>query len=131
MSSTCPRRAASATWNATTARLLSSSSRCGLAPLSPPRDPSYAVIHGIADSTPYEIPGAGALLHTRRLAPNERTALPDSPFAYLHLVRGHIRLGEERLAAGDSARITTEPGLEAVATGDASVELLVWEMTGG
>lgn len=101
-----------------------------LAPLAPGGDPSYAVIHGIADSTPYEIPGAGALLHTRRLAPAERTALPDSPFVYVHVVRGEIRLGEERLTAGDSARITAETGMEAVAVSDTSAELLVWEMAG-
>ncbi|MET9547829.1 pirin family protein [Streptomyces sp. NPDC006627] len=101
-----------------------------LAPLAPGGDPSYAVIHGIADSTPYEIPGAGALLHTRRLAPAERTALPDSSFVYVHVVRGEIRLGEERLTAGDSARITAETGVEAVAVGGTSAELLVWEMAG-
>ncbi|MGW0533083.1 pirin family protein [Streptomyces sp. NPDC003032] len=102
-----------------------------LAPLSPGGDPSYRVVHGIADSTPYEIPGAGALLHVRRLAPNERTALPDAPFVYVHVARGEVRLGETRLSPGDSARLTNETSLEAIAVADAPAELLVWEMTGG
>ncbi len=101
-----------------------------LAPLSPGGDPSYAVVHGIADSTPYEIPGAGALLHVRRLAPDERTALPDAPFTYVHVVRGDIRLGEHHLGPGDSARATDERALEAVAGASAPAELLVWEMAG-
>ncbi|MGW7076079.1 pirin family protein [Streptomyces sp. NPDC054866] len=101
-----------------------------LSPLSPGGDPSYEVVHGIADSTPYAVPAAGALLHVRRLTPGERTAIPDSPFAYVHVVRGEIRLDDEELTPGDAARITAGEGLEAVAGDGGPAELLVWEMTG-
>ncbi|MFH8606124.1 pirin family protein [Streptomyces sp. NPDC018029] len=98
-----------------------------LAPLAPGGDPAYEVVRGIADSTPYAVPGAGALLHVRRPAAGERLAVPAAPFVYVHVVRGEVALGEERLGPGDSARITGEAGLEGVAS-DAA-ELLIWEMT--
>ncbi|MFB6845184.1 pirin family protein [Streptomyces sp. NPDC056373] len=97
-----------------------------LAPLSPGGDPSYEVVHGIADSTPYAVPEAGAMLHVRRLGAGERTAVPDGPYAYVHVVRGDVRLDGEELGAGDAARITDAKGLEAEGVTDA--ELLIWEM---
>ncbi|GAA1904537.1 pirin family protein [Streptomyces durmitorensis] len=102
-----------------------------LSPLKPGGEPSYEVVHGIADSTPYAVPAAGALLHVRRLGAGERTAIPDAPFAYVHVVRGEVRLGGEQLAAGDAARITAAEGLEAVATEEGAAEMLVWEMAEG
>ncbi|MGW5732362.1 MULTISPECIES: pirin family protein [Streptomyces] len=103
-----------------------------LSPLTPGGEPSYEVVHGIADSTPYAVPAAGALLHVRRLTPGERTAIPDAPLAYVHVVRGEVTLGPELLTPGDAARITSEQSLEALATGEGTgAELLVWEMTGG
>ncbi|MCF3124883.1 pirin family protein [Streptomyces arenae] len=101
-----------------------------LAPLSPGGDPSYEVVHGIADSTPYAVPEAGALLHVRRLDPAERTALPDAPFVYVHVVRGEVTLADNQLTPGDAARITGESDLEAIASPEGAVELLVWEMAG-
>ncbi|MGW5280115.1 pirin family protein [Streptomyces collinus] len=98
-----------------------------LAPLAPGGEPSYDVVRGIADSTPYAVPAAGAMLHVRRLAPGERTAVPDAALLYAHVVRGEAVLGEERLGPGDSARITGERGLAAV--GVTAAELLLWEMT--
>jgi redox-sensitive bicupin YhaK (pirin superfamily) len=98
-----------------------------LAPLTPGGDPVYEVVHGIADSTPYAVPEAGAMLHVRRLAAGERTALPDAPYLYVHVVRGELRLDGEELGPGDAARITGAKDLEAVAATRA--ELLVWEMT--
>ncbi|MFE0171968.1 pirin family protein [Streptomyces sp. NPDC059002] len=98
-----------------------------LAPLSPGGEPSYEVVHGIADSTPYAVPAAGALLHVRRLATGERFALPDAPFMYVHVVHGELALAHDRLRPGDSARISGEAGLEGVASG--ATELLIWEMT--
>jgi redox-sensitive bicupin YhaK (pirin superfamily) len=98
-----------------------------LAPLTPGGDPVYEVVHGIADSTPYAVPEAGAMLHVRRLAAGERTALPDAPYLYVHVVRGELRLDGEELGPGDAARITDAKDLEAVAATRA--ELLVWEMT--
>lgn len=102
-----------------------------LSPLSPGGDPAYELVHGIADSTPYAVPAAGALLHVRRLAAGERTAIPDAPFAYVHVVRGEVHVADETLTPGDAARITEGKGLEAVAGPGGAAELLVWEMTGG
>ncbi|MFG2889254.1 pirin family protein [Streptomyces sp. NPDC048248] len=89
-------------------------------------DPSYEVVRGIADGTPYAVPGAGAMLHVRRLADGERTAVPDAARAYVHVVRGAVRIGAERLDAGDAARITDADGLEL--RGVAEAECLIWEM---
>ncbi|MFJ3716380.1 pirin family protein [Streptomyces sp. NPDC090057] len=97
-----------------------------LAPLEPGGDPSYGIVRGIADSTPYALPAAGAMLHVRRLKAGERTAVPDAPRVYVHVVRGEITLAEEGLGAGDSARITDAGELDAVAT--TAAELLLWEM---
>lgn len=99
-----------------------------LAPREPGGEPSYGIVRGIADSTPYAVPAAGAMLHVRRLAAGERTAVPDAPHVYVHVVRGEVALAGEALAAGDSARITGPEDLEAV--GRAPAELLLWEMAG-
>ncbi|MET8243154.1 pirin family protein [Streptomyces sp. NPDC005202] len=97
-----------------------------LAPLEPGGDPSYEIVHGIADSTPYAVPEAGAMLHVRRLAAGERTAVPDAAYVYVHVVRGRVRLDGEALGPGDAARITGAEDMEAVGVTDA--ELLLWEM---
>ncbi|MER7150938.1 pirin family protein [Streptomyces lydicus] len=97
-----------------------------LAPEEAGGAPSYEVVRGIADGTPYAVPRAGALLHLRRLADGERTAVPDAARAYVHVVRGAVRVGDERLEAGDSARITDGADLEL--KGLAASECLVWEM---
>ncbi|MFG2677656.1 pirin family protein [Streptomyces sp. NPDC048392] len=97
-----------------------------LAPREPGGDPAYEIVHGIADSTPYAVPEAGAMLHVRRLSPGERTAVPDGAYVYVHVVRGEVRLDGEELAAGDAARVTDAEGVEAVAVTRA--ELLIWEM---
>lgn len=102
-----------------------------LAPLTPGGTPSYDLVPGIADATPYAVPEAGALLHIRRLSPGRRTALPDAPHLYTHVVRGGIHLDGTHLGPGDSARVTDAVGLEAVGAGGAGVaEVLVWEMGG-
>jgi hypothetical protein len=98
-----------------------------LAPVETGGDPGYEIVHGIADSTPYAVPEAGAVLHVRRLGEGERTAVPDAPFVYVHVVRGEVRLDGVELGKGDSARIKGAGGLEAV--GVTGSELLVWEMT--
>ncbi|PAZ12246.1 pirin family protein [Streptomyces sp. SA15] len=98
-----------------------------LAPLEPGGDPSYEIVHGIADSTPYAVPEAGAMLHVRRLTAGERTAVPDGVYVYVHVVRGEVGLDDERLGPGDAARITEAKDLEAVGVTEA--ELLMWEMT--
>ncbi|MEU6543990.1 pirin family protein [Streptomyces sp. NPDC046859] len=99
-----------------------------LAPLAPGGDPAYEIVHGIADSTPYAVPEAGAMLHVRRLTAGERTAVPDAAYLYVHVARGEVRLAGEELGPGDAARVTGAADLEAVAVTPA--ELLVWEMTG-
>ncbi|WP_223206148.1 pirin family protein [Streptomyces xanthii] len=98
-----------------------------LAPRDPGGEPRYEVVRGIADSTPYDVPEAGALLHVRRLAAGERTRLPAAPYVYVHVVDGEVMLGDAELAPGDAARLTDEDGPEALATTPA--QLLVWEMT--
>ncbi|WEP00358.1 pirin family protein [Streptomyces sp. FXJ1.172] len=97
-----------------------------LAPLTPGGDPSYEIVPGIADSTPYAVPEAGAMLHVRRLASGERTAVPDAAHVYVHVVHGEVTLGGTALGPGDAARITGARGLEA--TGTMPAELLMWEM---
>ncbi|MFE9438110.1 pirin family protein [Streptomyces sp. NPDC006602] len=99
-----------------------------LAPLEPGGDPSYEIVHGIADSTPYAVPEAGAMLHVRRLAVGERTAMPDGAYTYVHVVRGEVTLGGEEFGPGDAARITDAKDLEAV--GATAAELLIWELAG-
>ncbi|WP_310430895.1 pirin family protein [Streptomyces sp. 3330] len=95
-----------------------------LAPFDPGGEPSYETVRGIADSTPYAVPEAGAMLHVRRLGAGERTAVPDGPQVYVHVVRGAARLDGEELAPGDAARITDAKDAEAVGVTDA--ELLIW-----
>ncbi|GGX01618.1 hypothetical protein GCM10010353_16510 [Streptomyces chryseus] len=98
-----------------------------LAPRDPGGEPSYEVVRGIADATPYALPAAGALLHVRRPGAGERTAVPDAPRVYAHVVRGRFGLGEYGLGPGDAALITGADGLELVAAA-APAEVLLWEM---
>lgn len=100
-----------------------------LAPRDPGGEPSYEVVRGIADATPYALPAAGALLHVRRPGAGERTAVPDAPLVYAHVVRGRLGLGEHALGPGDAARITGADGLELVA-GAGPAEVLLWELSG-
>ncbi|MEU5009596.1 pirin family protein [Streptomyces sp. NPDC021749] len=97
-----------------------------LAPREFGGEPAYEVVRGIADGTPYAVPRAGALLHVRRLTDGERTAVPDAERVYVHVVRGAVTIGEERLEAGGAARITDGTGLELTAL--AAAECLMWEM---
>ncbi|MFB7335877.1 pirin family protein [Streptomyces adustus] len=97
-----------------------------LAPREAGGDPVYEIVRGIADSTPYAVPEAGAMLHVRRLAAGERTAVPDAAHVYVHVVRGAVRLDGADLTPGDAARITDAKDLEAV--GVTAAELLLWEM---
>ncbi|GAA2930285.1 pirin family protein [Streptomyces enissocaesilis] len=99
-----------------------------LAPQGPGGAPSYEVVRGIADATPYALPAAGALLHVRRPGVGGRTAVPDAPLVYVHVVRGRLDLGEHGLGPGDAARITGARGLELVAAA-APAEVLLWEMS--
>ncbi|PTM99419.1 pirin family protein [Streptomyces sp. VMFN-G11Ma] len=97
-----------------------------LAPLEPGGEPAYEIVRGIADSTPYAVPEAGAMLHVRRLRAGERTAIPDGAYVYVHVVRGDVDVDGELLTPGDAARITDAKQLETEAVTEA--ELLMWEM---
>ncbi|MEV6176253.1 pirin family protein [Streptomyces sp. NPDC052016] len=99
-----------------------------LAPLDPGGDPAYEIVRGIADSTPYAVPEAAAMLHVRRLAAGERAAVPDAAYAYVHVVRGTVTIGRHELGPGDAARAADEKDLEVVAA-SGPAELLVWEMS--
>jgi redox-sensitive bicupin YhaK (pirin superfamily) len=100
-----------------------------LAPAEPGGEPAYEIVRGIADSTPYAVPEAGALLHVRRLVAGERTAVPDGAYVYLHMVRGGVRIGAYELGPGDAVRAEGEKDLDVVAA-SGPAELLVWEMSG-
>ncbi|MEU9746428.1 pirin family protein [Streptomyces niveus] len=97
-----------------------------LAPLTPGGDPRYEIVRGIADSTPYALPEADAMLHVRRLTEGERAAVPDAAKAYLHVVRGLVVLAGVALGPGDSARITDSVALELAA--EEPAEVLIWEL---
>ncbi|MFC7813794.1 pirin family protein [Streptomyces sp. NPDC057367] len=99
-----------------------------LTPIASGGDPAYDIVRGIADSTPYAVPEAGAMLHVRRLSAGERTAVPDGACVYVHVVRGEVVLGGETLGPGDAARVTDAGAMDAVAVTRA--EVLVWEMAG-
>lgn len=109
-------------------------------------EPEYEVVHGIADGTPFAVPRTEAVLHVRRLGEDQRTAVPDAAWVYVHVLRGAAFVGpgspeagtpgggsprggagEVRLTAGDSARITDSRDLEACGA-DGPVEMLMWEM---
>ncbi|MEV6316207.1 pirin family protein [Streptomyces sp. NPDC051776] len=92
----------------------------------PGGEPEYEVVRGIADGTPYALERAEAVLNIRRLAAGERSALPDAPRVYVHVVRGAVRLDEATLGPGDAARITGCEDREMAAVDGA--ELLVWEL---
>ncbi|MYW48104.1 pirin family protein, partial [Streptomyces sp. SID161] len=47
-----------------------------LSPREPGGAPAYTLVTGVADSTPYAVPAAGAVLHAHRLAAGEGTAVP-------------------------------------------------------
>ncbi|WP_272257550.1 pirin family protein [Streptomyces xanthophaeus] len=97
-----------------------------LAPLTPGGEPSYEVVRGLPEGTPYKVPAAGAVLHVRRPGAGERVHVPDAERVYLHVVRGDLRLDGEELGPGDSARITGEHGLEI--TAGSPGEVLIWEL---
>ncbi|MEV8347264.1 pirin family protein [Streptomyces niveus] len=97
-----------------------------LAPLTPGGAPRYEIVRGIADSTPYALPEAGAMLHVRRLKEGERAAVPDAAKAYLHVVGGLVVLAGVALGPGDSARITDSVALELAA--EEPAEVLIWEL---
>ena len=68
---------------------------------------------------------AGAAMSVARLAPGEAVAVPDAPFGHVFAAQGSVRLGDEYLEQGDSARLTGAGEIELTATSDAGV--IVWE----
>ncbi|MER5930752.1 pirin family protein [Streptomyces sp. NPDC002054] len=89
-------------------------------------EPSYGIVRGIADDTPYALPAASAVLHVRRPGAGERIAVPAAPRVYVHVVRGDLRLDGTELGPGDSVRITGTAELEILAGSPG--ELLIWEL---
>ncbi|MER8234583.1 pirin family protein [Streptomyces sp. NPDC094049] len=69
-----------------------------LAPLAPGGEPSYEVVRGAGDSGPYDLPAADARLRVHRLGPGESAPVPAADFAYVHVVRGTVRLLEPETA---------------------------------
>lgn len=81
--------------------------------------PAYGIT-GEAIARPPRLPGA-TLRVVRATGP-----LPVAPFVYLHVVRGEVRLGAERLGPADAARITAgDPPTPEVGP---DTEYLVWEL---
>ncbi|MCB5164874.1 pirin family protein [Streptomyces bambusae] len=103
-----------------------------LAPVQPGGEPGYDVVRGLQDGVPYEVPGARAVLHVARPAAGERVPVPAAPRVYVHVVAGELELAggadgpAERLAPGDSVRITGAEGLAVLARTPG--ELLLWEL---
>jgi len=98
-----------------------------------PRGPGlHLLASGAAEAgAPLGLRQKGAALHVGRPAAADTAPLPDAPFVYVHVVRGGVRLGGERLGdlwlgPGDAARISRAHGLRAGTDGPA--EYLVWEM---
>ncbi|WP_436843212.1 pirin family protein [Streptomyces narbonensis] len=82
-----------------------------LAPLVPGGEPAYEVVRGL--DGPYELPAADARLHVLRAAAGEHTAVPAADFAYVHVVRGTVRLDVAPGAdagADAGAGAATDPG---------------------
>ncbi|MGW1836369.1 pirin family protein [Streptomyces sp. NPDC002067] len=97
-----------------------------LAPTEFGGTPSYDVVRGLTDNTPYAVPRAGATLHLRRPAPGESVELPAAPRVYVQVVRGELRLGDAVLLPGDAARLIDEHGARLRA--ETPAECLIWEM---
>ncbi|MBO8184479.1 pirin family protein [Streptomyces spirodelae] len=90
-------------------------------------EPEYEIVRGIADNTPFALPRTEAVLHVRRLADGERTAVPDAAFVYVHVTRGTALLDGTALAEGDAARLTDQ-GATRELRAEGSAEVLLWEM---
>ncbi|WP_149359177.1 pirin family protein [Lolliginicoccus suaedae] len=76
-------------------------------------------------------PGIGlankyAALYAARLPEGRSITVPSAPFVHVYLAEGTATLGDEVLAAGDSARITSGGGQALTATSES--EILIWEM---
>lgn len=90
-----------------------------LEPTVPGGEPAY----GTAREAPLRLPRLpGAALYVRHAA----APLPSAPLRYLHVVRGQVRLGAERLGPGDAARLSGGPLLMAWTQGD--TEYMLWTM---
>ena len=88
-----------------------------LAPLKPGGEPLYEIVHGLAYSTPYAVPEAGAMLHVRRLGAGERAAGPGGADVYVHVGRGEGRLGDARVGGKSVGPRQLAPGGPGFASG--------------
>jgi redox-sensitive bicupin YhaK (pirin superfamily) len=87
-------------------------------------EPAYTLVRELGVGA-YELPEAGAVLHTYRLTAGENVTLPDAGSLYLHLASGELRVAREVLTPGDAARVSGEKGLVAEAV--EAAEFLAWE----
>ena len=69
-----------------------------------------------------------ASIYASLLEVGERASqpLPAGRYAYLHVARGEITLGDEHLGEGDGAALVEVPSIEVVGRGPA--EILLFEM---
>ena len=91
-----------------------------------PDGPGLRLLASGRSGAPLRLRQKRAALYVGRPVAADRVPLPDASFLYVHVVRGGLRVGGERLAAGDAARISEARGLRAETDGPA--EYLVWEM---
>lgn len=91
-----------------------------------PQGPGLRPLASGRGGAPLRLRQEGAVLYAGRPVAADRVPLPDAPFLYVHVVRGELRVGGERLGPGDAARISEARGLTAGTDGPA--EYLVWQM---
>ncbi|WP_424213922.1 pirin family protein [Streptomyces sp. BI20] len=72
--------------------------------------PSYRLVADIGDGEEVDLPRSGARLSVRRPGAGEKVAVTAGPRAYVHVVRGDLRIGGAdagtELGPGDALRIT-------------------------
>ncbi|MEU9606990.1 pirin family protein [Streptomyces sp. NPDC048057] len=104
-----------------------------LAPREFGGEPSYEVVRGFADATPYALSGADATLHVRRVAPGEQASLTLAPRAYVHVVRGELSVrtaeGDAVLSPGDAARLVDAGVVTLAAVSPRPAEALIWSFS--
>lgn len=82
--------------------------------------PAYGTF-GASPVRPPRLPGASLT------AGAGTPAVPDSPYGYLHVLSGAVRLGGHRLGPGDAARLTGAHGL-AAGPADPGTRYLLWAL---
>ena len=68
----------------------------------------------------------GAVMWVARLSAGETVTLPDAPYVHVFVARGAVVLGDDTLAEGDAARLTSAGALDVTAGADGA-EIIAWE----